>query len=517
MSPQILLRLLLAMAIVAVSAVHAQSPQEVILVQISDSHQILEPGESGSVSLARAVTKIREIRAQDPQARVMVVHSGDFLAPSPSSRTLKGRDMVQALAAAGVEVAAVGNHEFDYNTSVLIQRAGESAFPFVAANITNRAGQALPHIPPYVVKEAGGIRIAFVGMTTAEQTMATIAKFGDDCVVSDPTEAMARTVADIRAHNRADMVVALTHLYKKEDEAILNAVPGIDLALGGHEHTAFQGVVNGVPLIKVRNDLQDISVVRIQTTPAGRTIHGEIIALTREIAADPAMERLMDGIRAQISVANETVVATLNHGVDTTRKNLGAQSRTGSADAGTWVVGLFTEAMGGDAGFMNLGIVARANAVFQPGPLTVGHVDAIFPWEDPPVLIETTGAVVRRKFEEMISKALLDMKDKNWSGKFPIVSGFDVAWDLTLPEGQRLTRLDYRGATLADDQSVRVMVNLYLYNSDAALRAARLITGPTRTEYEVLTGAIRARYGQALPSTSVSTCEEMMRPASSKE
>jgi 2',3'-cyclic-nucleotide 2'-phosphodiesterase (5'-nucleotidase family) len=479
--------------------------KEVILVHLSDTHIILEPaGTKGTVSIARAMTKINEIKAQNSDAHVIVVHSGDFLAPSETSKFFKGKDVVRALEAAGVTVAALGNHEFDYTTAVLLERAKSATFPFVSANVERKNGASLPHIQPYVIKLVGDLRIAFFGLTTKDNTMATLAKFGDDVRITDPAEAAKKVVADIQKSGAADMIVALAHLEADEDESVLKNVPGIHLLLGGHEHLSVNTEFEGVPRVKVRNDLQDISVTKVsRDAKTGKfSIYPEVIPITRDVPLDPKMEVVLEEIRNEVSEVNSKVIGTLPVGQDATWSTLMKEVNTTSASAGTWTVELFRQALGGDVAFMNVGIIARANRMFGPGPMTEGDLGLLFPWTDPPVMIETTGKVIRTKFENMLSRAAneiaaayaRDPNQKPWSGKFPIAAGLEVEWDLTRPEGSRLTKLNYQGAPLKDDQVLRAVINLFVYNSDADLRQEKLLVDAVRTEIEVLREQIQKNY-----------------------
>ena len=55
-----------------------------------------------------------------------VVLAGDFPSPSVASGVFKGEQMVVALNAAGLDLATLGNHEFDFGDDVLLQRMREA-------------------------------------------------------------------------------------------------------------------------------------------------------------------------------------------------------------------------------------------------------------------------------------------------------------------------------------------------------------------------------------------------------
>ena len=52
-------------------------------------------------------------------------------------------------------------------------------------------------------------------------------------------ESAKAAIAKMRAAGPVDAIIALTHLPMDEDQALVTAVPEIDLSLGGHEHENF--------------------------------------------------------------------------------------------------------------------------------------------------------------------------------------------------------------------------------------------------------------------------------------
>lgn len=492
--------------------------KELILIHISDTHEIMESTPS-SVSISRFVTRVQQIREQNPNSEVRVIHSGDFLAPSTTSRTLLGQDIVQALAMAQTELTAVGNHEFDYGTSVLLERATQSSFPFLTANVQFGARYAdTSSIQPYIIKEWAGKRIAFFGLTTEVVTMSSIHKFGDDVLVLDPATEGKRVVEHIRQNENVDYVVALSHLLIQEEDALIERLgeingPSVDLILGGHEHRVLERTQIGIPHIKVRNDFQDIAIIRIKNG----NITWEVENLSRELPADPAVETLLDGFRQQVAAVNNTPIAYISESFDGTWATIKAKYLTGELDLGRWVVSLFASEMGTEVGFMNLGVVSRSNRVYGPGVITLGDVEALFPFfTDPPMVIETTVATLKDKFERMIEGGRNDHANKGWTGKFPVVSGLIARWDLDKPMGQRLTLTDINGQAVSDDMILNITMNTYMYKSDPVLQQASRVLKSFDLEedpdatYNVLKSAIIRLYGAALDDFN--RCQNALMP-----
>lgn len=187
--------------------------------------------------LARAATLVKRIRSENPN--VFFVDSGDLLHGSPVEFMTRGTSMVEAMNAAGVEISTPGNHEFDWGQDNT-RRAMELAhFQWVSSNVLERATSApLSPALPYVIRELGGVRVAFFGLTTLETVDLEWPPFIDRLRFDDPIVVAARLVPELR--RQADVVVALSHLGVLEDIRLSEQVPGIDVILGGHSHTTLE-------------------------------------------------------------------------------------------------------------------------------------------------------------------------------------------------------------------------------------------------------------------------------------
>ena len=99
----------------------ARTASAVTLLQINDVYTTAPTDGLGG--LARVATLKQEL-AKAGRTPFLVI-AGDFLAPSVASSVFKGEHMVAALNAAGLDLATLGNHEFDFGDDVLIQRMRE--------------------------------------------------------------------------------------------------------------------------------------------------------------------------------------------------------------------------------------------------------------------------------------------------------------------------------------------------------------------------------------------------------
>lgn len=113
------------------------SPSKTItIIQLNDVYQIAPVDRGKRGGLARVGTLQKKIRAAAPNTLFLL--SGDFISPSVASRLFKGKQMVAALNAAGLDIATLGNHEFDFGPDVLRERMKESRFAYTIANVSEK-------------------------------------------------------------------------------------------------------------------------------------------------------------------------------------------------------------------------------------------------------------------------------------------------------------------------------------------------------------------------------------------
>ncbi len=112
--------------------------------------------------------------------------------------------------ASGVDVAAIGNHEFDRGTAYLARAIRQdAAFPILSANI-HSSEHLVPgsDYHPALIALIGGLRVGFIGLTTRIETRAP--QNGDRTVrVGNPVTALERLLPPLSAV--CDTVVILSH------------------------------------------------------------------------------------------------------------------------------------------------------------------------------------------------------------------------------------------------------------------------------------------------------------------
>ena len=192
---------------------------------------------------------------RDSLENVLLVDAGDHIQGTAYGSMDKGATIAQLMNAAGYDLATLGNHEFDYGMDGCMAAIEAADFPYVSCNFYHEANGVAGEnvLDSYKVFEVGGVKIAFIGITTPESfTKSTPSYFQDEngnyiygIAGGTDGEALYTAVQNAidAASAEADYVIALGHLGVDESsqpwtsrEVIANTT-GLDAFIDGHSHT----------------------------------------------------------------------------------------------------------------------------------------------------------------------------------------------------------------------------------------------------------------------------------------
>lgn len=205
------------------------------------------PAKGGFARLATAVNDIRDAKTAQGEP-VLLFDAGDFLGGAAFAwLAFQGQAAeLSVMQEIGYDAVVIGNHEYDYGPDVLAQYLLAAGYPgahqrtLVLASNT-KAPQDHPLAARDLYRETGvfelenGLKVGVFGLM-GEAALLVIGETGD-VQFTDQHGAARRAVERLRQEG-ADIIVALTHSGLPEDRALARTVPGIDVIVGGHCHTA---------------------------------------------------------------------------------------------------------------------------------------------------------------------------------------------------------------------------------------------------------------------------------------
>lgn len=284
------MRPVLAVLVLAASLCRAApppaAPRCVEIVGTADVHGHLAPEkvDAAGASVERGGLPafggyLNILRRKYPGA-VVLLDGGDLFQGTLPSNLSKGAAVIAAYNTLGYTATAVGNHEFDFGpdagapglTGALEKRMAEARFPFLAANLYDRATGKRPawkNFAPSALVQAGGVKVGLIGAITVDTPNVTTPGNVVGLEFRDAAPEVLAEAKRLRAQG-AELVVLTAHIGggcggdpKKLDDVsqcdasselwrLLHALPKgtLDAVVAGHTHRYLTKYVDGVAVIE---------------------------------------------------------------------------------------------------------------------------------------------------------------------------------------------------------------------------------------------------------------------------
>lgn len=505
------------------------------IVGINDFHGQLVDSRSkvGDVEIGGAATLssyVQRERAGNPNGTIFVAAGDNIGAAPPESTLLRHHSSIAVLDAMGLDLSTFGNHEFDegYAEAIriifgddayaaaraqqglppLAQRrkrgaaakadaasgAGQvaaargkpkwpgSPFPWIAANVVH-AKTGKPVLPPYVIREMNGVKVAFVGAVTKDLKKVTSANGITNIKALDPADAVNRYVPELKAKGVRTIVVVMHEggsVNKEDPKQVTGPVediakrldPEVDAIVAGHSHDPFATTIAGKPVIHTGNYAKAIGVIDLGVDrKTGDVVVGSSRLVYNDekgIAPDPKVAALVSKFQKAVAPKTERVITNLK--APLTKE----ASKSGETTIGAVIAEAQRVHAKADIGLMNPGGVRQELA--ETGPLTWGTIFGVQPFANIVTRIELTGAEVLQTLEQQFPEGA--------PPKILQVAGITVHFDMTKPIGQRITKvLMADGTPLDPKKTYKVAANSFI--ADGGDGFTTLTKGRRRTEMGV--------------------------------
>jgi len=409
-----------------------------------------KPGFGGFPELA---TLLQQEREKNPTA--ITTFGGDLISPSLMSGLSKGEEMIEMMNALKLDVAVLGNHEFDFGEDVTRARVGQSKFPWLASNVSVSEEMPIGN-QKNLLKVVAGYKIGFFGITTPHT--ADLSSPGENVIFDDIIAAANEQVAELQAKG-ADIIVALTHMSYANDLRLVHEVKGLHVLLGGHDHKVIAVQENGVAMLQAGSDLRylgvlDLNVERIekrgkqvlQIVPSWRVL------ATKEVNPTPAIAAKVAAFEASLDGELNVEIGRTDVALDTRR----ASVRSHQTVFGELVATAMRDKVGADFGFTNGGGI-RGDRTYKAGTiLTRRDILKELPFGNVTVSVEVTGNDIAKLVEHSVSEV------EEVSGRFAQFAGLTYDLDVSRPVGKRTSNIMINGQPLDHTETYVVATNDYV-------------------------------------------------------
>jgi 5'-nucleotidase/UDP-sugar diphosphatase len=227
----------------AVAPPAAAQASQITLLHISDTHSHLaawgpkDANLDGTLGgLPKAAAIVAAERTSDPDA--LFVHAGDVMDGDFFFNEYLGVDEFRLLKSIGLDAFVTGNHEFRFGPDFLagvLQAAWTEpgdGVPILGTNLQIPNGDPLqPWVTPWLIKEVGGVKVGFFGLTIDSLPGAPtpVVVLNDVCPI-------AQTAVDALRGDGAQVVVGLYHAGMSAARELAGCASGIDVIVNGHDN-----------------------------------------------------------------------------------------------------------------------------------------------------------------------------------------------------------------------------------------------------------------------------------------
>lgn len=379
------------------------------VLHTNDNHGAVLP-TGGLAGQAERATFIAGERAAG--GNVLLLDAGDINTGSALSNMFKAEIDINAYNMMKYDAVAFGNHEFDGTLALLETQMKQAQFPFISANIKRADGSYLG--TPYIIKNYDGIRVGVFGLTTLRALV--IASPDKSLKFINEIDAAKEMVETLRTKEKCDLVIAVTHLGMTEEVTghvtsvkLAESVPGIDLIVDGHSHTALTEAkyVGTTPIVQANEWGKFVGKATISVVDGAVTsfVWAPVAINAKDkitYAADPAVAAMIAPYKAKADLTLKEVVAEttalFEFGDKLSRKKeiaLGDMVNDGTM----WY---FKEVLGKEAdfAFTNGGNI---RAELPAGKITRENVTTVLPFDNILYLTKMKGSDVIALFEFIAS------------------------------------------------------------------------------------------------------------------
>jgi 2',3'-cyclic-nucleotide 2'-phosphodiesterase (5'-nucleotidase family) len=425
-----------------------QSQRQLTFITVNDVYQL--DGVAGGIKggLNRLRTLRTWIERDAPNA--ILLHAGDFLAPSLTSKVFKGEHMIDVLNHMDGDGAAFdkrmfvvfGNHEFDDSrcdteNAVLNKRVADSQFTWLNANLDFSGCSGMKSLATQskvvrdgVVLDVNGIKLGLFGIGLTPGKMNGEPASDKYPVYQDEGEAARRSIKYLR-DNGAEFVVGVTHLPWQDDQNLIATLGsnGLDLIVGGHDHSnmVLRDKDQLARAFKADADARTVWRIDVDMSVPGKpVVRPQLISLNEAIPPDPDVQKRSQSWsdRAEAAICDKVrhsndplclweVVGSTQTPIDLEESD----SRTDETAFGDWLADLLIEKTGADVGIVNSGSLGLDDEL-PPGRLQVRTIVDIFRYDD---------IVAVRAFPaKMVCAGLRRGFSTPGSGAWPHVGGVQV-------------------------------------------------------------------------------------------
>ncbi len=264
-------------------------------------------GQARKTSLMSVKAWVDSLRNAVGQKNVLLLDAGDCLQGDNAPYyynyvdTVGEHPFVQMVSYMGYDAVAVGNHDIETGHPVydkIDAQLRAHDIPFLAANAV-REEDGAPYFTPYKVFRRGGFKIAVIGFTNPNMSAWLDEPVWSGIRFDSLIPCAQEWVDRVRAKEKPDVVVVLTHSATGEGDGsileaqgldLLESLQGVDVLVCSHDHIPYVKQQDGTWLINGGARAGNVGhAVVTKSRESGKSVFGEFVRMDKN-KVDTVME-----------------------------------------------------------------------------------------------------------------------------------------------------------------------------------------------------------------------------------
>ena len=412
---------------------------------------------------ARLVTAVADARARSNNS--VLLDGGDQFQGTLFYTYYKGTMTAEFMNQLGYDGMTVGNHEFDDGPEVLAGFMDAVEFPILMSNADVSAEPLLADkLMKSTVIERGGEQIGLIGLTPEDTD--ELASPGDNITFSDPIAAVQGEV-DKLTEMGVTKIIVMSHSGYAVDLAVAEGTTGVDVIVGGHSNTylsntdedaqgPYPTMVGDTAVVQAYAYGKFLGEMNVTFDDAGVITEatGEPILIDGAVVEDAAAVARIAELAAPLEEIRSKVVAETSEEIIGVRDDCRAREcQMGNLIADAMLARVKDQGI--QIALQNGGGIRSS---IDAGPVTMGEVFTVLPFQNTLSTFEVTGDVLLAALENGVSEVA------EGAGRFPQVAGMSYAFDAAADAGARVSDVMVGDAPLDLAAVYGVVSNNYVRN-----------------------------------------------------
>lgn len=483
-------------AAVKLSGSEETGVRHITVLHVNDVHGTVDPllapeisGVSNVGGLAWLASLAKKVRAENPHSTIFL-NGGDLAEGSMFSYLSRGVAYCSAMSAMHFDLITLGNHDFAWGQQDLHNMIKALKTPVVVGNVQyGSTGQTLADVTPYRILEVDGVKIGVLGLDTPN-IRHFIAEFKLKDLIFRESADTVRWYMPLMRQAGADIIVVLSHIGYEEDLKLAKEVPGIDLIVGAHSHTALEHGTKVNDTLVVQAGSLTKYLGKVDMTVAGEPgamkvadIKAELIpVICADLEPDKEVEAILKPYREQADKIGEKVCGEASEDVlhahrEAAKLNqIHADSILQAAGEKRPVLPGFDEP-GPDKPLFGICNSRSMRGNLHKGAIKYRELYSSLPFtEENYVTMRVTGQAVIDEIED-------DLRDK--ATELAVPCGLTYKYSASRPEGRRLVEIKLADGSALDPKAEYLIVSNETMSRKPAFKNAKdkRVLGPVQPIY----------------------------------